>query len=339
MLMSKFPLVFVFGSNLLGIHGAGAALTAKKECGAKHGEGRGYTGSSYALPTKASPRFSLSPSEVNTNISEFLTEAKRATMTEFLLTPVGTGLAGFSPYWIVGRFLPALPDIIYPYEWITQMTTTESQAPTKVHKFYSSSALGDKGEKIVQATLEQKGFHLTNVAGVKRWQEQDIDFLIAAKPPGSKVEWETIEVKADQYRDNFFLETVSNSEQGIPGWVHKSRADVIAYCFTELGLTYWLPREDLLRVVGESQASWGHYKKIVLNRDASSGVTDKDDPRYYRKSEGYAIPRVLLVELMKLVGAAIGVSQNPEVEVEKRVVGKLVTSCLAYNNVLIRRCA
>ena len=336
---TKFPLVFVFGSNLLGIHGAGAALTAKREWGAKHGEGVGYTGSAYALPTKYTPSYRLSPAELDAYIAHFLDEARRSTMTEFLLTPVGTGLAGFSPHWVTGKFLPALPNIIYPYEWITQMATIETPAPARVHKFYSSSVLGDKGEKIVQATLEGKGFHLTNVAGVKRWQEQDIDFLIAAKPPGSKVEWETIEVKADQYLDNFFIETLSNVELGLMGWLYKSQADVIAYCFTELGLTYWLPREDLLFVMKQNMPLWGHYKKTVLNRDASSGVTDKDDPRYYRKSEGYAIPRVLLTELMKQCGSAIGVSQNAEVKIEKRQVGELATSCLAYNNVLIRRCA
>ena len=44
--------IFVFGSNLAGRHGKGAALAALKEHGAVYGHGSGYRGNSYAIPTK-----------------------------------------------------------------------------------------------------------------------------------------------------------------------------------------------------------------------------------------------------------------------------------------------
>ena len=44
--------IFVFGSNLRGAHGKGAALFAKKNHGAVYGQGRGLQGNSYAIPTK-----------------------------------------------------------------------------------------------------------------------------------------------------------------------------------------------------------------------------------------------------------------------------------------------
>lgn len=46
------PPIFVFGSNLAGRHGKGAALFARQQRGAKTGVGEGLTGTSYALPTK-----------------------------------------------------------------------------------------------------------------------------------------------------------------------------------------------------------------------------------------------------------------------------------------------
>jgi hypothetical protein len=44
--------VFVFGSNLAGRHGKGAALHARQHCGAIYGQGEGLQGRSYAIPTK-----------------------------------------------------------------------------------------------------------------------------------------------------------------------------------------------------------------------------------------------------------------------------------------------
>ena len=43
--------VFVFGSNLQGIHAGGAARTAMRLFGAKKGQGVGMQGQSYAIPT------------------------------------------------------------------------------------------------------------------------------------------------------------------------------------------------------------------------------------------------------------------------------------------------
>ena len=44
--------IFVFGSNLAGRHGKGAALDAKNKYGAIYGVGFGRTGNSYAIPQK-----------------------------------------------------------------------------------------------------------------------------------------------------------------------------------------------------------------------------------------------------------------------------------------------
>lgn len=50
--MDTSNMIFVFGSNLSGIHGAGAAHFAMQKMGAIYGQGQGLQGQSYALPTK-----------------------------------------------------------------------------------------------------------------------------------------------------------------------------------------------------------------------------------------------------------------------------------------------
>lgn len=85
---------FVFGSNIHGVHGRGAALTARKHFGAKLGIGVGYSGMSYAIPTKATPYQTLPLLIISQYIQEFIKETQ-TTDKRFYLTPIGTGLAGY----------------------------------------------------------------------------------------------------------------------------------------------------------------------------------------------------------------------------------------------------
>ncbi len=86
--------VFVFGSNLAGRHGKGAALTARNDYGAEYGVGKGRTGNAYALPTKDENLRTLPMWAVDRHVSEFVAYAAQNQSDTFLLTPVGTGLAG-----------------------------------------------------------------------------------------------------------------------------------------------------------------------------------------------------------------------------------------------------
>lgn len=89
--------VFVFGSNRAGRHGKGAALYAAQHYGAEHGVGEGPTGAAYAIPTKGRALELLDITEIDSAICRFLAHAKLHRDKRFLLTPVGTGLAGHSP--------------------------------------------------------------------------------------------------------------------------------------------------------------------------------------------------------------------------------------------------
>jgi len=87
-------MIFVFGSNLRGRHGAGAARFAAIHHGAEEGVGEGLTGNAYALPTCD---FDIKPMplhDVHGRIGRFCDFARSRPDLAFNLTPVGCGLAG-----------------------------------------------------------------------------------------------------------------------------------------------------------------------------------------------------------------------------------------------------
>lgn len=106
--------VFVFGSNLLGIHAGGAARTARLYFGAETGVGVGRQGQSYAIPTMQGGIDTIKP-----YVDEFIEYAKGHPDLHFLVTPIGCGLAGFECEDIAPLFLPAkdLANISLPQEF------------------------------------------------------------------------------------------------------------------------------------------------------------------------------------------------------------------------------
>lgn len=86
--------VFVFGSNYDGIHGAGAAKFARG-WGAKMGQASGRMGQTYAIITKdlQTGQF-VGWDKIEEQFPEFISHAEDNKNFEFLLTPIGTGLAG-----------------------------------------------------------------------------------------------------------------------------------------------------------------------------------------------------------------------------------------------------
>ena len=99
--------IFVFGSNLSGIHGKGAAKTALK-WGAKWRQAKGLQGRTYGIPTKdASIRRTLTTQEIKPFVDEFIEFAKANENLVFLVTEVGCGLAGHKPKDIAHLFKKA----------------------------------------------------------------------------------------------------------------------------------------------------------------------------------------------------------------------------------------
>lgn len=109
--------IFVFGSNLAGRHGAGAARFALKHHGAIYGQGEGLQGRSYALPTKQTPYVTLGLSEIRVHVDRFKAFAASRPDLTFNVTPVGCGYAGYTQEQIKPLFEPLPPNCRYSPEW------------------------------------------------------------------------------------------------------------------------------------------------------------------------------------------------------------------------------
>jgi hypothetical protein len=110
-------MIFVFGSNLAGIHGAGAAKYARSCKGAVQGVGEGLQGASYALPTKDKYIRTLSLEEINKHVGVFLACADNHPGLEFQVTCVGCGLAGLEHKDIAPMFKNAPANCFFDTLW------------------------------------------------------------------------------------------------------------------------------------------------------------------------------------------------------------------------------
>lgn len=115
--------VFVFGSNLSGKHGKGAAKTALNKFGAKWGQAAGLQGRSYGIPTKDRSMNVLSLAEIEHHVRKFIACAKENPQLTFLVTEIGCGLARFSPKQIAPLFEKAkdVPNIHLPKRFWEQL--------------------------------------------------------------------------------------------------------------------------------------------------------------------------------------------------------------------------
>lgn len=95
--------IFVFGSNLAGMHGGGAARTARLKFGAIPGVGVGPQGQSYAIPTMQGGSDTIRP-----YVDQFIEYAKNNPQKIFLVTRIGCGIAGFRDVEIAPLFKEAL---------------------------------------------------------------------------------------------------------------------------------------------------------------------------------------------------------------------------------------
>ena len=109
--------VFVFGSNRAGRHGKGAARDAVLHWGAKRDVAEGMTGNAYAIPTKDEWLRTLPLQEVEEGVRRFVAYARSHTDLVFLVTAIGTGLAGYDSIAIAPMFKNAPANCVLPEGW------------------------------------------------------------------------------------------------------------------------------------------------------------------------------------------------------------------------------
>ena len=109
--------IFVFGSNIHGAHGGGAAWYAYKNFGAEWGVGEGLTGRCYALPTMEGE------ASMKHAVEKFTVCAKEHPELTFLVTAVGCGIAGYTPQEVAPLFKEAakLENVYLPQVFINNM--------------------------------------------------------------------------------------------------------------------------------------------------------------------------------------------------------------------------
>lgn len=106
--------IFVFGSNLQGMHAGGAARAAYDKFGAVWGQGVGLQGQSYGIPTMQGGVETIRP-----YVDEFIEFAKQHPELTFLVTRIGCGIAGFTDGEIAPLFQKAhdMENVVLPPGW------------------------------------------------------------------------------------------------------------------------------------------------------------------------------------------------------------------------------
>ena len=110
-------MIFVFGSNVAGRHGKGAAKTAREIHGAIYGQGFGRQGNSYAIPTKGSDLRTLPLDIIKLYVDQFIEYAHNYPEHQFQVTRIGCGLAGYKDEDIKPMFQDAPENCVLPEGW------------------------------------------------------------------------------------------------------------------------------------------------------------------------------------------------------------------------------
>lgn len=110
-------MVFVFGSNDAGIHGAGAARHAMVHHNFPFGKSYGHYGTGFAIPTKDEIIETLPLERVADYIRGFIAYARGHRKLNFQVTAIGCGLAGFKHEQIAPLFLDAPRNCYFDELW------------------------------------------------------------------------------------------------------------------------------------------------------------------------------------------------------------------------------
>lgn len=120
--------IFVFGSNLAGMHSGGSALHAWDNHGAMWGNGVGLQGQSYAIPTLDENLEPLELADIYIFVRGLLLFAEVQETTTFNVVAIGCGIAGFTPIDIAPMFEGHTENIKLPKEFQKVLEDLETGA-------------------------------------------------------------------------------------------------------------------------------------------------------------------------------------------------------------------
>ena len=159
--------IFVFGSNANGAHAGGAAFTAFKKFGAEMGVGEGPTGKCYAIPTLDKNMEKVSLAVLKKSVNRFLSHAKATPDKTFLLTPIGTGIAGFTHDEVRPLFSKVPKNVVLPEEWVEKSGKRLWKFLREGMRSQHGSTTWKVGEwkKEGNISICNRGFHASNRIG------------------------------------------------------------------------------------------------------------------------------------------------------------------------------
>lgn len=121
--------IFVFGSNLAGRHGSGAARYAVLNHGAIYGQGIGLQGTSYAIPTKDHNIQTLPLFEIKKYVDAFIQVAHNNPELIFMVTAIGTGLAGLKSEEVAPMFSQVPSNVKLPKVFLDVLYGENNYSP------------------------------------------------------------------------------------------------------------------------------------------------------------------------------------------------------------------
>ncbi len=197
--------IYVFGSNLKGIHGAGAAKHAATHRGAHHLVPEGLSGTSYALPTKKGPYEDMSLNELRLHVDNFLQYATDHPHDMFQVTRVGCGRAGFKDMDVAPLFREAPDNCHLPGVWLKQQNKL----------LYRIIIAGSRGITDTDLIFKQMNYLLRNlpdgaiieiVTGLAKGVDTlalEYGIVSKFKTIGFPAEWDDYKLSAGYIRNNF----------------------------------------------------------------------------------------------------------------------------------------
>ena len=187
--------IFVFGSNLAGQHGGGAARAARLRFGAVMGQGVGLQGQSYAIPTMHGGVDVIKP-----YVDEFIAFAVSHRELTFLVTKIGCGIAGFVVSDIAPLFAAAIDmeNVILPKEFVDVIEAMSSKTPVGKPSWRANEDFLDKYTPLMQKVSEG---HMRCYTSVKKLRVNEFMNTVAIVKQGYYIaeNGERVDIKGTDY--------------------------------------------------------------------------------------------------------------------------------------------
>lgn len=263
--------IFVFGSNAEGVHGKGAALLAKQKFGAKQGQSNGFQGQSYAVVTKKNWRIEKSSSleEIQFGLRKMLLDAKSLPNKKFLVTKLGSSLAGYKVEEIKSLF-ENLKDLIPNNVILSKEYEVRQNANSKILITIDEEHPGNMSEEGFREVFMHEIMHALTKYKVETYysgkteelSNQDIEAIKQLEQVVKQLDSVLNKAKVNDKRIVEKLHNITNQQIfNVKDRMPKAVKELIAYSFTDKDIKAFLNSHKGL---DQKKSLWERFKGIIL---------------------------------------------------------------------------